>query len=99
MVEMHDEQLLRRGLLERVALQLQQMAGAIYVRAPWGFKARQAVECIYRFHFRCLLARRGAETLCLGPLERDVLRAGGGGEGFLPTQQHVRELSSQCAHQ
>ena len=37
--EMHDQQLLRGGLLERVALQLQQVARALHICTPWGLQA------------------------------------------------------------
>lgn len=90
--EMHDQQLLRCGVLERVALQLQQVACALHIRATRGLQAWQAMECIRGLRFRLLLARRRTQAVHVGAPEWHVLRAGGGSEGPVPTERRSREL-------
>lgn len=97
--EMHDQQLLRRGLLERVALQLQPVASALHFHPPWGLQAWKTVERFRGVRFRGLLARRGTQAVHVGDVERSVPRARDVGQGLVSTQHRAQELSSQPASQ
>lgn len=94
---MHEQQLLRRGVLERVALQLQQVACTLHIRAPWGIQAWQTMERLRGVRFRLLLARRRTQAVHVGTPEWRVFRAGSADEGAVPTERCSRELSGPSA--
>lgn len=96
---MHDQQLLGGGLLERMALQLQQVASPLHFHPLGGLQTRKAVERVRCVRFRGLLARRGAQAVFVGPVEWGLPCAGDDDQGPVSKQHRARDLSSQPAEQ